>query len=101
MARHEAPNPENWQGRASDARLYLHEGVELDTDDVEVALALELVMRMSGSADEAVAYLVWLVERTRTMLLSHWGLVEYFAEELLEHRTVRSREVQALIDLHL
>lgn len=79
----------------------LHQNVELDVDDVEVALALELTLSLSGSEDEAVAYLVWLVERTRTMLNAHWGLVEYFAENLLEHRTVGSREVHALIDAQL
>jgi hypothetical protein len=79
----------------------LHARRELDHEDVEVALALELVMSMSHHTDEAVAYLVWLVERTKTVLLSHWGLVEYFADELLVHRTVRTREVSALIDAHL
>jgi ATP-dependent Zn protease len=79
----------------------LERGGEVDTQDEELALALELTMSMSLSADEAVAYLVWLVERTRTLLMLHWGLVEYFADQLLEHRTVRAHEVHALIDAHI
>lgn len=79
----------------------VHEDKEFDTQDEEFALALELTMSMSASADEAVTYVVWLLERARTVLLSLWGLVVYFADELLKHRTVRSAEVHALIDLHL
>lgn len=79
----------------------LHEGTELDTQDEELALALELTMSLSASADEAVAYVVWLLERAKTLLLSLWGLVIYFADELLKHGTVRSHEVHALIDSHL
>lgn len=79
----------------------MHEGTELPTEDEELALALELTLAMSATNDEAVAYVVWLLERTRTILVGHWGLVEYFAAQLLEHRTVRGREVHALIDMHL
>jgi hypothetical protein len=79
----------------------LHNGAEIDTQDEELALALELTMSMSANADEAVAYVVWLVERTKTLLLSLWGLVLFFADELLVHRTVRAREVHVLIDAHL
>jgi len=79
----------------------LHDDRELDTQDEELALALELTMSMSASADEAVAYVVWLVERARTLLVSLWGLVLFFADELLKHGTVRAGEVHALIDAHL
>lgn len=79
----------------------MHDGTELPTEDEELALALELTMAMSQTTDEAVAYVVWLLERTRSILVSHWGLVEYFAAQLIEHRTVRAREVHALIDSHL
>jgi hypothetical protein len=51
------------------------------------AIDLLALLTSEGTA-EFDAYLAWLSERTKTLLVARWGLVERVAAALVEHRTL-------------
>ena len=67
--------------------------------DGDAARANHLVAQVSGSDDEASAYLEWLNRRTRNLLClpAYWPAVEALAAALMEHKTLTGRQVRELI----
>ena len=59
-----------------------------------------LAERVSGSLDEANAYILWLEQRTRNLIRHPWFMpaVHGLAQALTERKTLSNREVRTTID---
>jgi hypothetical protein len=62
--------------------------------------ALDLAMSVTGSREEAEAFLAWLLERTRNLMedSSHWAAVETLANVLLEQEHLSGRQAHGIIE---
>lgn len=59
--------------------------------------AVELVSRLSGSEEEANAYLKWLHVRAANLIKIHWWAVDAVAKALLDSETLTGDELQQVI----
>jgi hypothetical protein len=71
--------------------------VHLDGDYEKVSFLAEMV---SGSQEEANAYLGWLEQRTRNLIFHPWfkPAVRALAAALVERKTLSGRDARAIID---
>lgn len=62
----------------------------------DLSNALDLALYLTGSERETRLYLRWLEERTRLLVESplNWLRIEAVANALLEHGTLRAREIR-------
>ncbi len=59
-----------------------------------------LAEKVSGSSDEADAYILWLEQRTRNLIRHPWFMpaAHALAPSLAERKTLSGREVRAIVD---
>ena len=71
--------------------------VHLAGDFVHVSILAE---KVSGSLDEANAYIPWLEQRTRSLVRHPWFMpaAHALAQALAERKTLSGREVRTIID---
>ena len=59
--------------------------------------AVEMALRVNGSAEQAEAWLKWVEIRTRETLQTQWSIVGRVAKELLRASTLNGEEVQRIV----
>lgn len=71
---------------------YNHQGRKSDIDN-----AVDIVLRLSGSAEEANAYLKWLDTRAHNAVNVRWDLIESVAQTLFASKKMTQAEVIEII----
>ena len=79
-------------GRPDDWSQRIINGADMDSTK-----AVDLALYMSGSAEEASAYLRWLEVGAKQIVANGSKAIEDVARALLNHRTLSGKKIEAII----